>query len=627
MSYKTTAGKILLTSIFPEDMKDEVRSTVMDKAGVSKLLGRVASTHPDKYEDVLNKLNDFGINVSSTYGKRSSFSLDSFITSDEVESIQEGMRGAIEEILGLGDEGEVREGIERIMLEGRADLEEAVLRKIKGTSLESHMLSGTGKDISVFTDLLAGDVTAYDHQDNLLPYPILHGFNQGLSPWEYFLSAQKARAGLVGTKLATPDAGDISSQLSEATMRLRVTEKTEPREYDTGIPIDPQDSDYEGSFIAQNVEGIAQKGDQLTPDVVDRLRDQKIKKIMIYSPISSMVPYGISSEAAGNALGIRMPVGAFAGLEAAQAISEPFTQVAIGSKHVGQRSLSGLDVLRQLIGAPRVFSGKAAVAKRSGVVDSIKELKTGGKEMVIAGEPYFLEPGIEPIAKIGHRVKKGDIVSEGLPNPRELVDILGLGGGRYKMSQVLYNKLTELGVGHNKRIGEYLAAGLINHVRMTDEWDGHLPDDVVEYSDIARSWEPPDDSTEVEPRMAKGKYLQKPVAYHTIGTQMGAEEIKELTDLGIEKVVVSDQAPPFVPEVRWARGALSHTDDWLLNLYGSNVKRHILEKLYTGKGEADPGNPVSFISQMVLSGAPKPLGDEIEDFYKIPTLELDKMFS
>lgn len=629
MPLTTTAGKVLLLDIFPDDMKEDVMTTTLDEDGIDYIMGELYQKHPEEYATVLYKLNDLGSDVSSTYGEFSSIDLESLTSTDEIKSINKALKQDLKEIAISGlPVDEKKKLSEELLTSARAKLEELASDYVEDKAFGIQRKSGAKDKLQDITNILAGETSAIDFYGGSLPYAVTRGYGAGLTPFDYFLAGQKAREGLVGTKLATPDAGDISNQLSEAALRLRITQNHEPEGYNIGIFVPVDDPDYEGSVLSMDIEGVAKRGQELTPDIVNRLKDKGVEKVMIHSPLSSAAPYGISKDSVGHSLNKRPELGDFPGLTAVQSLMETFTQRAISSKHVGQRAFSGLDMFRQLISVPQKFSFKSAASKETGVVTDVKELDSGAHLIYVNGNEHFVEPGLEVNVKTGDKVKAGDLMSEGLPSSRELVEILGIGGGRKKFADLLSEKFREIGISHNKRIPEFLSRGLINHVRIKDRYKDFLPGDIIEYGQLQREYEPAEDTTEESINVARGKYLQKPVAYHTIGTKVTKDMVKELKEMGIEKVSVSGQEPFWEPEVRPARGALQYTDDPLMRMYGSSVKRNLLDALYRGQGETDLDRPTSIIGQMVIEGAPRSLlPGEKERLKRLPTYELDQLFA
>lgn len=626
----TTIGRIMLENILPEDVHHILDETELTKTGIQFLMEEVAATHPDSYTEILHKLNRFGSSISSTYGDKASLDLESLIPSPQVRKLQTQIYEGIKDVVrSIDDPLAKKERILEMMENSRAEIEDEILKNFHRTPFGEQAASGLKGGTSAATDIIGGEMLALDSDHDFVPYPLNRGYSEGLTPLQYWLSAQKARSGLIGVKLSTPEAGDLAKQLMEATHRLRITQEHEPREYENiGLPVSIDDPDYEGSIISKGIEGVVGTGAKLTPEVIQELKEHDIDTVLIHSPITSLVENGISRDSIGDATDYRYELGDFAGIIASQALTERLSQAMIGSKHGGTRRSAGLEAFNQLISVPKRFKGRAALAPKSGIISSIEELDDGTHRIKIGGEEELVQPGFEVRVSKGDKVKKGDILSEGLPNPAEMVELFGIGGGRKKFAEIMSNEFSSMGIGHNKRLTEFLARGLINHVEMTERYGGYYPEDIVEVADIVMDWEP-EESVEEKVSLANGKYLTRPIAYHLPGTKVDKDMIKELQGLGIDKVEITGEKPPFEPVQRWGRGALSSSSDWMLRLYGSSAKRNLLEAMFTGQTETDVSREISLISQLATTGLPRDIkADETSTLERMtePLLDVDQLF-
>ena len=149
---------------------------------------------------------------------------------------------------------------------------------------------------------------------------------------------------------------------------------------------------------------------------------------------------------------------------------------------------AGFDAINQLVQVPKTYTGGASVATLDGRVDSVEKAPQGGTFVSVAGERHYVAPGFAVKVKRGDNIEAGDVLSEGLPNPAELVRYKGIGAGRWHFMQTFRDTLQASKIAASRRNIELLARGVINHARITDE-DGPpdtLPDDVVEFDTITR---------------------------------------------------------------------------------------------------------------------------------------------
>ncbi len=613
---QTTPGKILLKRALPEKYHPFIEQGPLTSDRIDDLMDRVMAEKPEDYKDILQELHNIGEEVSRAHGGQASLSPSSFLPNEDLATA----RAKIEEKLNSiwqQEDTPIKEKEQQtvdFLSSVKSEVEDLVKKNLEGTSLGAQMNSGVRGGTDEAMALLTGELVPEDEEGNPVPIPVTRGFAEGLTPSQYWATAQKARTGLIGVKLATPEAGDISNQLMQAVSRLRVTRPKEPRAKH-GLPINPHDPDYEGSILAQDIPDVAQEGDKLTPAVIRDLKDKGINRVMIHSPITSQVGKGISKESAGSALGGPFPIGSFAGIQASQGLSEPFTQSSISSKHSGQRAGAGLGAVRQLIEVPSSFPGGAAIAENPGRVTGIKESDSGGKIIETTQEEHHLAPGLEPKVEKGDQVKIGQVLSSGMPNPAKLTKLLGIGEGRRRFMNILSDTFKKSGIPHNKRNVEYLARGLVNHVRMKEPYKEWVPGDLVEFSHLQNHYQPREGAEERSLSNARDHYLEEPVAHYTVGTKLTPAMVKDLKDLGYEKALTHDKPPPFEPEMRRAREALHHAPDWAMRMGGSGLKRNVMKAVQSERAPADPEDPSNVFGQLLFKGKPEEIDEDQPDIF------------
>ena len=275
--------------------------------------------------------------------------------------------------------------------------------------------------------------------------------------------------------------------------------------------------------------------------------------------------------------------------------------VSNSAKHSGgvagqEKAVSGFDLLNQLVQVPKKMRGGAAHAITDGRVESITEAPAGGYNVVVAGKKHFVPAGRELRVKSGDEIEAGDLLSDGIPNPAMIVEHKGVGEGRRYFVNEFRKAMQEGGMPANRRNVELLARGLINHVQLTDEYDDYVPDDVIPYSTLERSWQPRTGYEEIDPQNAVGKYLERPILHHSIGTKIRPSMLPQLTEFGVKKVVVHKEPPPFKPHMVRAMYQMQHDPDWMTQMYGSGLKKSLLTSAARG-ATSDPAG-TSFVPSL-----------------------------
>ena len=243
-----------------------------------------------------------------------------------------------------------------------------------------------------------------------------------------------------------------------------------------------------------------------------------------------------------------------------------------------KKEFSGLDAIRNFTQTPETFPDRAAVAEEAGKVSDIKPAPQGGTFITVGDRQHYALPGFEPTVKVGDSVEQGDILSDGLADPHDIVRLRGLGEGRKYYMDRLSKMLEDSGTGHvNHLNAELITRGTLDNVRITnDEGLGnYLPDDVANYSAVMQNYSPPADTDMTELKRAEGKYLQQPVLHYTVGTQLTPKMLKHIGSLGFKHVATSATAPGFAPEMVRLQAAGYSGDDWMAKLNTSRLSDNL----------------------------------------------------
>lgn len=597
---KTTVGQLLINEILPPDMRDYNRP--ITKKAIKQLLRDVAHRYPTQYNDISKALMDLGGEVATVYGNEASISLNDLRIGPKAEALRKKIRTQITAILNSKDsDASKNQKILKLVGSNAQHLrdmnfeEQLALRN----ALAMQVNSGARGNPVQFSSTNVGDLLVQDHRDNTIPIPLMNSYAEGLDPVEYWAGSYGARKGMVDLKFATPKGGFLGKQLSLAAHRLRVTEDDCGTK--NGIPVEADDIDNEGAILARDVAGV-KAGTVIDTKNLKKLG--KVDEIIVRSPLTCQARDGVCSKCVGVREKGRLPeIGDNVGIAAAQAISEPITQSAISSKHSGGiagagPTAGGFEAINQLVQVPKTFKGGAAIAHVDGVVESIDKAPQGGSYIRIKGERHYVAPEFDPLVAPGDKVESGDVISEGLANPSEVVRYKGIGAGRWHFMKIFRNTLRDSRISANRRNIELLARGLINHARVTDEDgpDDTLPDDIVEFSTLTRGYKPRRGSKTMKAKRALGMYLEEPVLQYSVGTKVTPRVAADINKHGVNDVRVHPDTPSFAPEMVRAMDVLSYNDDWMVRLGGFHLKKNLLESVHRGRGTQEHG--VSFIPSL-----------------------------
>ena len=596
----TTVGQIIINDMLPEDMRDYNR--VWDKKTKGKVLTELARRHPDRFKEVSHNLLRFGAKAAYETGGQS-FGIEDITPTKVSQEFQKDMSTKMQDIM------------QRAYSRGKNSQDPAVekeivdaaspwLKKIdagidKELGFENpfyRQAFGTGaQKPGTLRSIVGADIFYVDQNNKRVPLPVTHGYAQGLTPAEYFIQSFGTRKGMVDLQKATQDSGFLSKQLVQIAHRLVVTDKedSDPNSFDpnmpVGYPVETDDPDNEGAFLAQDIGGY-KRNTLLTPKVLGDLKSRGFKNILIRSVmVGGPANGGVYAYDCGiREKGTLPSKGDFVGINAVQSISEPLTQGAISSKHSGGvagadsgKAISGFKYINQLIQVPKHFQGGAVHSELDGIVGKIEDAPQGGKYIYVSGVPHYVgrdENGDIPIkVKSGDIIEAGDVMTEGIPNPAMIVKYKGIGEGRRYFTNMFREALNNAGTPIHRRNIEALSRGLINYVRLNDEFGDYAPDDIIPYSMIEKDYQPRKDAIIGSPTSLEKCYLERPVLHYSIGTQLRPSVIKELQKYGIKNVIAHKDPPPFESEMIRGMAHVSYDPDWATRLLGAYNKDSLLE--------------------------------------------------
>lgn len=604
--FRSTAGEMAINAALPHELRRYNGALNLDKKGLSDLLEEVARRRPDKYDEVASALVRIGGQAAASTGGFS-FGADRLTPGPVARRMIDQLRGEIEDIVEDDDlsESARSDRLASLMAARFKPLNDALMDEeaTRDNPIVHQIRSGAKGTPANLMTLLVGDLLYTDASGRPVPVPILRGYGQGLRPTEYLAGAAGARKGVVELKSATPKGGYLSKQLSQLAHRLVVTSLD--RDGDgvvdgpaRGLAVPAADADNDGALLATDV-GPYKRNQVITPRMRKRLQALGHEEILVRSPLVGGPPEG---GVYGRDVGVRergaiAPSGDFVGIAAANALSEPITQSLIGSKHSGGvagqgPAMGAFESFDRMAQIPKAYGG-AAHAQADGKVRAIKPAPQGGQYVVVGDREHYVDPSQKSLVKVGDEVEAGDVLSDGLPNPGEIVRHKGVGEGRRAFVAAVMDVFKKSGVGANRRNVELVARGLIDHVEFDSDHGVWGPGDVAPYSAVEASWEPREGARDLAPNSAVGRFLERPALHYSVGTRITPSVARSLAKWGINTIHAHDAPPPFAARMIPARENLRRDPDLLTRHLGSNLSRSTLDAVHSG-AVVDPGG-TSFV--------------------------------
>lgn len=591
---KTTMGQVLINEALPADMRDYNR--VLDKKTMGALATQLAKQHPDNYRDTMKRLHDVALDAAYTTNGLS-VGLNDIKPSLAAKQTQLHVRQQLQRILADKTLDDKQRNLKILQLQSSAQTQlvnDVYAEAVGSGNPLAHQVMGSGVGNKFqLNSLLGADMQYLDHRSEPIPIPVTHGYSQGLTPVEYFAGSFGTRKGVIDLKSATADAGYYGKQLTQMAHRLLVTDVDEAdternaTAHERGFPTDVDDVDNEGAMLSRAV-GPYKRNTVLTPKILQDIKGMGVKDILVRSPIVGGPEDGgvYANDVGYREKGRVPPIGDYVGIAAAQALSEPTTQAQISSKHSGgvggAGGIAGFKALNALVQVPKKYPDGATHSQTDGRVQEIRPAAQGGFYVQVNGQDHYVPTGRNVSVKKGDELEAGDVMSDGMPSPAEIVQHKGIGEGRRYFVTAMRQVMKNSNLPVHRRNVELLSRGLINHVRLTDEHGDYSPDDVVPYSMLERNWAPRDGSVLGTPGSLAGHYLEQPVLHYSIGTKIGKNVTTNLKQYGINAVQAHKEPPPFKPEMVRGMANISNDPDWMTRMLGSYQEKGLMDSVHRG---------------------------------------------
>lgn len=591
---KTTLGQLLINDALPPELRDYDR--VLNKKNAGALATELAQKHPDKYRDVMKRLHDVARDSAYTTNGLS-FGLKDIRPTLASRQAQHTVGKSLRTI--LSDRTLTPEQRKTKILQMAATAQGKLVDDVYNEAMDQdnplvHQITGSGVGNKyALNSLIGADMQYVDHRNEPIAIPVLHSYSRGLTPAEYFAAAFGARKGVIDTKTATADAGFYGKQLTQMAHRLLVTADDEDDKdrlavaHDRGLPTDVDDPDNEGALLSRPV-GPYKRNTVLTPKILRDIKQMGIKDLLVRSPIVGGPDDGgvYAKDVGYREKGRLPPTGDYVGIAAVQALSEPVSQGQLSSKHSGgvggANSISGFKALNALVQVPKKYPDGATHTQIDGKVQDIRQAPQGGHYVSVSGQEHYVPPDRQITVKKGDDLEAGDVVSDGMPSPAEIVRHKGIGEGRRYFTQSMRQVMQNSGMSPHRRNIELLSRGIVNHVRMNDEYGDYVPDDIVPYSMLERNWQSRPGAVTGNPGSLTGHYLEQPVLHYSIGTKIGKNVATNLQKYGITSVQAHKEPPPFEPEMVRGMANISNDPDWMTRMLGSYQEKGLMNSVQRG---------------------------------------------
>jgi DNA-directed RNA polymerase subunit beta' len=586
------AIQLLMNEGLPEDLRDYSRS--YDAKSIRDLMTEVANRYPDEYVDIIKHIMDIGRDAVYSTGQTSR--LSDYKPLFDRESIYNEMDKEVANIKAtIKNKEKQQDAIKAVYEKYTLLLQKLTKDSFKTVGAKNNLInavnSGARGNLTQLNAMVTSPGVYTDFKGRTIPLFIRKSYADGLTPAEYLSSTYGVRNSILSIKKGTAAWGGLGKAINRPLSTMVVTSKHSID--DNGIDYDIDDESLYGRVLAKDA-GSIKAGTVLDRNALNTLKRDKVQTVIVKSPIATISENGIPADVVGLNINKKMySIGEHPGLNAGTALSEPLIQGGLSSKHTagafsGRKTFGGFKYVSAFLESPEEFPDKATVSEIDGKIKSIKDAPQGGKYIYIDDKEHYVLPGMEIFVKPGDSVERGEILSDGLADPEDIIRLRGLGEGRRYFTERLHQLTADSNAKGNKRNIELFARAFLDKVKITnpDGLGDFLPEDIISYNKLEANYIPEDDSKEVSVNgnEAVNKYLQRPVLHFTIGTKLTPKMIKRIKDTGIaDTILVSNKEPSFEPVmVRLKESSTKGETDWISKGVASYQKQNYIDAASRG---------------------------------------------
>ncbi len=452
-------------------------------------------------------------------------------------------------------------------------------------SLTLQVKSGARGNTTQYANMVGGVGYARDPKGGVLPWMIEKSYSEGLKSADYWATTNQSMMDVIKTYTAISEPGEMAKKLVAGMSDLVVTEDDCGSQ--NGVKLPATSADVVDRYLAKDT-GPFKQNTLITPILQPKIA-RISPSILVRSPMTCEASDGVCQHCQGldekGQLHVR---GINVGVRAAQAMAEPLTQFALNAKHGGRTlesdkyQVHGISGFRQIIETPKQFVNKATLADQDGKITKIETAPQGGNYVYVGSGKHYTTSGMGLKVKPGDTVARGDLLSEVIPKPDEVVKYKGLGAGRLYMVNTLQNLYKDQGKDLDRRHFELLAKSNLNHVRILDDPTDHfIKGDIVGYNTLRKEL-----GRNVEQRRlrdALGNTLGKEYHQYSVGTRVTPRVISDLQKEGIRDVLVAPRAPSVEFIMKSATNVPKMNADWIARMSHQGLKPSVLRAAHTGE--------------------------------------------
>ena len=516
----TTLGQITFNAVLPDDFPFIDRH--MGKKQLGAIVNQLAENYPKTVvTEVLDEMKDLGFRWGSRSGV--TVSIGDVQTPPNKPQLMADFEGKAAKIDRLYERGaltddERRQELIQIWTDATSELTRAMENNFSKTNPIYMMVnSGARGNMTQMRQIAAMRGLVANPKGEIIARPIKSNFREGLTVLEYFISTHGGRKGQADTALRTADSGYLTRRLVDVSQDVIIRESDCGTERGLIKVIGVADASgvlhpapmLETSVLARNLaadavtgqgEVVVPAGTDLGEDHITALLAAGIDTIKVRSVLTCEAASGACAMCYGRSLagGKLVDVGEAVGIQAAQSIGEPGTQLTMRTFHTG--GVAGDDIT---LGLPRVVElfearvpkGKAPIAEADGRI-KIESTDRGRRLTIVRDDGQtdveyqvprrarlfeYEVAGERRVLGDGDHVQVGQQLTLGTIDPQDVLRVQGVRKVQeHLVSEVQKVYATQGAPIHDKHI-EIIIRQMLRRVTVIDSGDTEMmPGELVD---------------------------------------------------------------------------------------------------------------------------------------------------
>jgi len=506
---KTTTGRIIFNEALPKEMRfinsdikaNDVKNIVIEAVKMYE--------EKEKIGQLIDQLKEIGF-IGATLSGGLSLSIFDCQIIPEKETVVKKTEQEIKKIEKNYNQGlltleEKRRYSNKLWIEATEKLADQTWEKLDEENPVKVIIKSGGARASreQLKQLSAMKGLVVDPLGKIIEVPTKSNYREGLSIFEYVISARGARKGLTDSALKTADAGYLTRRLVDVAHDMIIRE--EDCGTDEGLFISADDergakfierikSRNALKDITNNKKQVIVKANELIDEKnIPLIKANNISKVFVRSPFYCHSKHGVCQKCYGIDLSNNkvVDIGVPVGVMAAQSIGEPGTQLTMRVRHFGGIVISdvtqGLPRVEELFETrtPKIVSPIADInGKISVQEDSEKEVyivKISPTDKDVNQEQEFVIPLTQKLkVKDGELVAKGVPLSEGYLDIDDILAIKGLHAAQMYLLNEIQKVYESQGITIHDKHFEVIVRKMSDKVIIEDEGDtSFIKDEVV----------------------------------------------------------------------------------------------------------------------------------------------------